>query len=419
MIKKLKRKFILIVMTLVGLVLAGVLGMSLYSTYVNQQNLINEALDRNLEGSIDSVPVIGAQHEPGDGKQHGNMLALGIEISSEGVVLQTSDAPVNINTSVLKHVIKLVLKSNESQGTIRKNHVSWKSATTATGSIRIALVDTSAVDATFQNTLIRDLEIIVIGLLVLSVITWFLADWALKPVKRAWEQQQRFVADASHELKTPLAVIIANTQILEKDTSIPASSKRWIDSTEEESRHMKALVNDLLQLARADESSAGITDALKRDDVDFSDLVGEAALEFDAVAFERGITIDDDVTEGIHVNGDSEWLERLVKILIDNAVKYADANSTVSVTLSRKGGKGGKAKGCVLKVNNRGNVISPEDLKHIFDRFYRSDKARSRTDGQGGFGLGLAIAKGITEAHGGSIACTSTAEAGTTFTVTL
>lgn len=413
MIKKLKRKFILIVTTLAGLVLAGVLGMSLYSTYVNQQNLINDALERNLEGSIDSVPVIGALHEPGDGKQHGNMLALGIEISSDGVILQTSDSPVNINTKVLKNVIKLVLKSKETEGTIRKNHVSWRSAATPTGSIRIALVDTSAVDSTFQSTLLRDLDIIALGLLVLSALAWFLADWALKPVQRAWEQQKRFVADASHELKTPLAVIVANTEILEKDASIPAESRRWIESTAEESRHMKALVNDLLQLARADESAAGITDALRHEDVDLSDLVCSSALEFDAVAFERGVTIDDDVASGVHVSGDAEWLERLVKILIDNAVKYAAANSKVSVSLARKG------KGCVLRVNNRGNVIPPDDLSHIFDRFYRSDKARSRTDGQGGFGLGLAIAKGIAESHGGSISCTSSAEAGTTFTVTL
>ncbi len=170
-------------------------------------------------------------------------------------------------------------------------------------------------------------------------------------------------------------------------------------------------MSDLLELARTDETRAGDAEAMHKSDVDLSDLVESAALEFDAVAFERGSTIVTDIDDGIRITGDRDWLDRLVKILIDNAVKYASAGSDVTVVLKRESGR------ITLRVNNRGQVIPAQDLAHVFDRFYRSDSARSRSTG--GFGLGLAIAKGIAEAHGGRIAAASNEADGTTFTVTL
>jgi signal transduction histidine kinase len=263
-----------------------------------------------------------------------------------------------------------------------------------------------------QALLVRDLEIVVVGLAVLFAITYALANRALAPVAAAWEQQRRFVADASHELKTPLAVILANNEILEKDGGIPPESRRWIQSTADEARHMKSLVNDLLQLARADEGAVGVASAMQSEDLDLSDMVDRSALEFDAVAFEKGCMIDAQVEPGITMKGDREWMERLVRILIDNACKYCSANSTIRLVLRREG------QHVVYSVNNQGPVIDPEDLAHVFDRFYRSDKARSRSDSHGGFGLGLAIAKSTAEAHGGRIQATSTEADGTTFTVT-
>lgn len=178
---------------------------------------------------------------------------------------------------------------------------------------------------------------------------------------------------------------------------------------------MKSLVGELLQLARTDE---GLVDsssfAFRMESIDFSDMVGSASLEFDALAFERNCTIETELQEGVLVNGDREWVDRLVKILMDNACKYAYDGSQITVRLAFE-----KRKYARLSITNRGEPIAPEDLKHIFDRFYRSDNSRSRTDSPGGFGLGLAIARGIAEAHGGTISATSTTEEGTTFSVTL
>ncbi|MBP3885739.1 MAG: GHKL domain-containing protein [Olsenella sp.] len=415
MLKQLKRKFIAIVMVLVGTVLVAVLAVSLYSTYAGQRELIVGALNRNLEGKIDSVPTIGmGAPRPDDdtGARGRNMIALAVEVSSDGVILETSDSHVYINSSLLNRVVQEALTSDGDFGDDRSIHVSWKSKRLDEGGMRVAIVDTTDADTTMQALLIRDLEIVIAGLAVLFAITYALANWALAPVAAAWEQQRRFVADASHELKTPLAVILANNEILEKDEGIPSGSRRWIQSTADEARHMKSLVNDLLQLARTDEEAAGLASAMRREELDLSDIVDKSALEFDAVAFERGCMIEAQIEPGIKMRGDREWMERLVIILIDNACKYCAPESTIRLSLRREG------QHVVYSVNNQGPVIGPEELDHLFDRFYRSDKARSRSQSQGGFGLGLAIAKSTAEAHGGRIKATSTESDGTTFSIT-
>jgi signal transduction histidine kinase len=171
---------------------------------------------------------------------------------------------------------------------------------------------------------------------------------------------------------------------------------------------MRGLVEEMLELARTEEGGGC---ARRNVDVNLSELVEGEALQFDAVAYERGALIESDIAGDVHVVGDPDLLDRLVKTLIDNACKYALAGSTIQVLLERHAGA------VSLSVTNAGEPIPAEDLPHVFDRFYRSDKARTRSTG--GFGLGLAIAKGIVESHGGRIEVKSSAEKGTTFTATL
>lgn len=410
MLKRLRHQFIAIVMALVGTVLVAVLGSTYLATYQTQKQMIEDSLAHSVYGDMDERPMMGMMRQP-SGSRMGGMLSLLVEVDPEGIILEVSDAPVIINTSVLNDVIDRVVNQGEESGTDREAHIAWTSIFTDDDEIRIALVDTSSSDTILRAQAVKDLWIVAIALVVLYGITWWLSDWALRPVERAWEQQRRFVSDASHELKTPLAVILANTQILERDESIGEDAMRWVHSTAEEAGHMKALVGDLLQLARADESAAGVSaNAMRHEDIDLSEMVEAAALEFDAVAFERGCLVEDDVAPNLHVSGDPEWIGRVVRILIDNACKYAAPDSTVGVRLT------GPSSHPTLTVHNMGNPIDAQDLPHVFERFYRTDKARSR-EAEGGFGLGLAIAKGIVDAHGGKISVASSAEEGTTFTV--
>lgn len=246
------------------------------------------------------------------------------------------------------------------------------------------------------------------ALAVLFAINVFFARWALRPVEEAWKKQRQFVADASHELKTPLTVILANSSILEKHPETPLrENMQWLESTREEAVRMQELVSDMLSLAQAES-----TETYEFARTNLSSIVSKETLQFESVAFERNVTIEDDIVEGMHVQGSTRALEKLVGTLIDNACKYAAEASSVTVRLSRQGKK------AVLSVRNLGNPIPQESIEHVFDRFYRADKARTHDDSRS-FGLGLAIAREIAESHGGSIKVKSSAEDGTVFTVVL
>ena len=255
----------------------------------------------------------------------------------------------------------------------------------------------------------------VAALAVFLVISLFFSRWALRPVARAWTQQRRFVADASHDLKTPLTVILANTSIaLEHPERSVASQSQWLESTQHEAEAMQGLVGDLLTLAKMDEEEAAVQSGAARpalEEVDLSDVIEGEVLQFESVAFERGVKLGSQVEPGIKLRGNEQRLRRLAGTLIDNACKYVDDGGAVDVALSRAG------KQAKLEVRNTGAPISPEDLPHVFDRFYRADKAR--TGGAGGHGLGLAIARAIAEEHGGTLTASSTQAEGTAFTATL
>lgn len=296
-------------------------------------------------------------------------------------------------------------------GDLAGTHLTYKAMSTDDG-WRIAVVDTTSTDdATFHQLGTDALLLVASSVMLLMAARW-LSGRLVAPVSDAWERQRRFVADASHELKTPLAVIMANTQILEADKKIPAGSRRWVTGTAEEAERMKGLVDGLLELARTEDAGASMV----REPVDWSNVVEDEVLQFDSVAYERGCGMSDDVEGGISVMGSREQLDRLVRTLLDNATKYADDGTDVTVRLSRNG-----KRGCDLTVTNMCDPMSPDDVAHVFDRFWRSDASRARTErGEvGGYGLGLAIARGIVEGHGGSIRCESDAEHGTRFIVTL
>ena len=284
----------------------------------------------------------------------------------------------------------------------------------AGGVVYLAFADMGS--ASGWRTLAATLAVVeVAALAVFFVISLFFSRWALRPVARAWTQQRRFVADASHDLKTPLTVILANTSIaLEHPERSVASQSQWLESTQHEAEAMQGLVGDLLTLAKMDEEEAAAQSGAARpafEEVDLSDVLEGEVLQFESVAFERGVKLESQVEPGIKLQGNEQRLRRLAGTLIDNACKYVDDGGAVDVSLSRSG------KQAKLAVRNTGAPISPEDLPHVFDRFYRADKAR--TGGAGGHGLGLAIARAIAEEHGGTLTASSTQAEGTVFTATL
>lgn len=268
--------------------------------------------------------------------------------------------------------------------------------------VRIAFMDSTFEQATLRSLVRVCLLIGAAALLVLFGLSWLLSGFVTRPVARTWQNQQQFLSDASHELKTPLTVILSSADLLK--TFAQPEQRQYVDNISVESRRMKALVEDMLTLSRTESGRAAPFAPL-----DLSDLVTDAALRFEPVAFEAGHPLQYDIQNGASLSGDRQQLDQLLDILLDNAVKYAAKDAPIRLTLDISG------KNAVLAVENPGDPIPPDKLPHIFDRFYRVDDART---GAGGFGLGLAIAQQIVRRHKGAITAASDARA-TRFTVTL
>ncbi|MBX6378393.1 MAG: HAMP domain-containing protein [Clostridia bacterium] len=222
-------------------------------------------------------------------------------------------------------------------------------------------------------------------------------------VERALEAQRRFVADASHALRTPLTTIRGNADLLRQFPNLsPEDRAATVAQIHAEAERMSRLVNALLALARTDADQP-----LRKSRVDLAPLVREVVAE--ATALARGQRLSAAVGGPVEVLGDPDALHQLVLILVENAVQYTPPGGRIDVRLAAENGE------ARLQVSDTGTGIAAEDLPHIFERFYRADRARRR----GGTGLGLAIARGIVERHGGAIEVESTAGVGTTFTVRL
>ena len=240
------------------------------------------------------------------------------------------------------------------------------------------------------------------GIFLLSVL---LSRWAIRPVEEAWRQQKQFVADASHELKTPLAVILANAELLEQAGYDEGQKKQFSANIRTMSLQMRHLLEQLLNLARLD----NVHDTPDFAPLDFSQLVEDSLLPFEPVFFEQGLTLESEVEPGIRVRADEQLLRQAVDILLDNAQKYS-LPGAVRLTL-----RGGSARHCVLQLSNPAHELSKTQCRDIFKRFSRQDEARTSS---GSYGLGLPIAEGIVQRLGGKIGC-EWADGEITFTVTL
>ncbi|PKM48478.1 MAG: sensor protein DltS [Firmicutes bacterium HGW-Firmicutes-6] len=255
----------------------------------------------------------------------------------------------------------------------------------------LVFVDQRLSNAMADRLLTTSLIIGSITLFVLFFVSLFLANLMVKPVEEAFEKQKRFISDASHELKTPLAVISVNAEVLEGDIG----PNKYLSYIQSESTRMNTLVNNLLTLARLDASKTISTFTV----FDLSHAVECIALTFESTAFEEHKNYALKIAAGLSYRGDANKIKQVVAILIDNAIKHANDNGLVEITLKPVGDK------IQLEVFNTGAGIPDDQQDKIFQRFYRYDESRSKATG--GYGLGLAIAKSIVDEHQGKIKVSS------------
>ena len=393
MIRKLRLKIVGISLVTVAAVLLSALVVLALSTHSQMVRSSESHLTAALEGKADKNELPGSSGQP----------CFVAEVYTGGTIRLSGSSYYNLeNQDLVLAIVRSALEGKNDSGVLKDYSLRYMRRAGAV-SVRIAFTDCSMERATMRSLLLRSGLVTLAALLVLTGLSYWLAGFAVRPVRRAWQEQKQFVSDASHELKTPLTVILSSTELAAGEQD-PEKTRQYVEGIRAESLRMKALVEDMLTLARTESGAKQTMGA-----VDLSDTVLESALAFEPVAFESGRALTYDIRPELAVRGSAAQLRRLADILLDNAVKYAAAGTSVGLLLCREG------RSALLQVENRGKTIPAEKLPHLFDRFYRVDE--SRTGGEG-FGLGLAIAQSIVQTHGGSIGCTS-AEGVTRFTVTL
>lgn len=248
----------------------------------------------------------------------------------------------------------------------------------------VAMID-GTINASNQSLLMRQMLVIgAMSLVILAVIAFFLAKKIVRPLEENDKKQKRFVSDAGHELKTPIAVISANSELLRRKTG----DSEWLDNIDYENSRMSELVKQLLSLSKADNGE------MPKEILDFSELVNGETLPLESFAFERGKEIGSEIEPGLMVKGNPAQLRQLVSILLDNAIAHGTGKK-IGLTLKRE------KHNAVLTVKNDAETIDADQLEHLFDRFYKADEARS--DNGSHYGLGLSIAKAVADSHGGHI----------------
>ena len=308
--------------------------------------------------------------------------------------------------STLPELLNAVTSQSAQFGTLYSSHVIYY-YTGNSSLYRVALASTDYITHSMLHLGLVLLAIWVGAMGCFLLVSIQLSKVAARPMEEAIGREKQFVADASHDLKTPLSVILANNSILRENPEARVGSlSRWTDSTQQAAKRMQQLIGEMLTLADVERPEA----PLELTQVDIASLVMKAALELESVAYERGVALDTELPDSLLGRSSENYLQRIAASLMENAIKYEPRDGQVLVTLTRS------RRHAILEVRNRSTRISQEDLPHVFDRFYRSDK--SRQSETGGHGLGLAITKEMVTKLGGTVQAGS-GEDGTAFSVKL
>lgn len=263
------------------------------------------------------------------------------------------------------------------------------------GSYQLVLLNRTLEISTLTKMLVIFILLAAAGLICMFILSNQLANWTVTPIAKAWEKQKQFVADASHELKTPLAVISANTEVIRANPGQQvADQSKWLSYIQSETMRMNKLITNLLTVARMDDS----TRQAAPDPIRLSELVSSVCLVFEPVIYEHGKTLNTVIQRNVMLPAEEDNLKQLLSILLDNAILHSVPKADINVTLSKD--TQGKIR---LAVSNTAEDIPDEQLAHLFDRFYRLDTKGSPN----GSGLGLSIAKSIVHQMGGILTVTS------------
>ncbi len=256
---------------------------------------------------------------------------------------------------------------------------------------RLIVLDVSDKMFVLHQLLLNLILIGTVSLVLIFLMSNFFTNKSMKPIEIAFDKQKHFISDASHELKTPLAVVKTNLDVLNKSENLDVDDKKWLTYATEEVDQMSKMVNEFLYLAKMDSAGKIANETI----IDFSSIINGVILTMEAIAFEKHIIINENIKDDVFIRGSQDGIKRLIVILVDNAIKYCNENGEIDIILETNGNNGS------FVIKNTGTVIDAKDKDVIFEKFYRANKERERQSHS--YGIGLSIAKSTCENHGFTI----------------
>ncbi len=396
--KEYKKRFIQLSMLSIGMILSIILIVVYYNIRAEQFTNLELTMREMLEPLSRQDPYIlpeGAEKS----------MFVTVFVGDDGKDdLSVFDLSAEYNEEILSDVINDVLQCTEDFGTLAAHQVIYYRRAIS-GGYKIAFADEAYLQGIMRRFLLLLLGSWGMAMLIFYGISRAFASFAVYPIEQTRIREAQFVADASHDLKTPLSVIIANNEIiLRTPDAVSHDSRKWISSSQEAAYHMQAMIKQMLDLYTAD--YVGIP--LKICRCDLSEIVEKNLMHMEALALERSVQMRSEVEKSVVIFADPSMISHVIDILIDNALKYEPPGGSVFVQVQSD------KKGAAFTIHNH-TVISPHDLPFVFERFYRGDRERNTE----GHGLGLAIAQSLSRKTGGVLHCTSDPERGTVFTLKL
>lgn len=395
--KKLKNKVFWLIFSLLSLFTAFIFIATSTRTYLERKNTISDLLLK--------LPRTFSNMEMRSRENDSRRIYLDFTIYTvilddygnyRGVINNTYNE--QLDEEKIKEVTNNIIKNHKTDFYIGNLYTNRYAYMFQSNNVLI-IMDNQKTNQILFNQLISNVIIFIICEIIISIITYFITEWIITPVKRSFEQQKAFIADASHELKTPLAVMIASADAYFND-----KDDKWVQNMKNESERMTKLVTELLDLAKTEEEQEIIME-----EKNLSDIVEGSILTFESLFFENKIQLKYNIEPNIKMECNENLIVDLMSILIDNANKHCSKNGKIIVKLEKKNNQ------IMLEVKNTGLPIKKEEEEKIFERFYKVDSSRNRNSNN--YGLGLAIAKNIVERHNGMIKAHS-ADGYTTFKIT-
>lgn len=380
MIKNLSKKIFFLIMISLSVFVLGMIILFAYSNYRNTINTATSMMDRFVNGDIRK----DINERPEDIKPDPNIDIEGLYY----ILIENSNIIENLDVSKNKIIEEYAIKVSEKhkESGIIGNYI-YKTRKGKGNTTSVILMENEEAIAQIKIIFVVSIMISILSLIVIYIIAKKLSKSIVKPVEETFEKQKQFISDASHELKTPLAVIEANVDVLSNEVG----NNKWMEYIQNEIESMNKLINELLLLAKIEN-----IDSIKNyEQFDLSKQIEIIVSMFESMAYEKSVKLNSNIQKNINMNGSKEDIEHILSTLIDNAIKHTEEQKEVIVELAKVKNE------IIIQVKNMGQPIPEHERQKIFERFYRIDKSRNRKEKR--YGLGLAIAKSTVQKYKGKI----------------